>query len=53
MQRTIAVGEGKAASRDQLAETLGCHRLQQGVLVRVVEIKGGPVQGGLVRDFLN
>src|SRR5215471_12053412 len=52
-QRTVAICKGKTASRDEVTEAGGCHGLEQGILVRIVEIKGRPVQGGFVCDLLN
>src|SRR3984885_235269 len=52
-QRPIAVRKGKAASRDQVAESGGCHSLQQSILIWVMEIKSCPVQGGFIRDLLD
>src|ERR1700743_882677 len=48
----VAVGEGKTAACDQVAEAGGRHGLEQSVFIRVVKIESGPVQRRLVRDFL-
>ncbi len=42
-----------AASRDKITEAGSGHGLQQSVLVGVMEVKGGPVQGGLIGDLLD
>jgi len=41
------------AARDQIAEAGGRHGLQQGVLVWVMEVKGGAVQGSFISDLLD
>ena len=52
-QGPIAVCEGKATARDQIAEAGGGEGLQECVLVRVMEIKCGAVEGGFISDLLD
>jgi hypothetical protein len=52
-ERPIAICERKAAACDQVAEAGGGHGLQEGVLVRVMEVEGGPVQGSFIGDLLD
>ena len=52
-QCSIAVGKSDAAALDQVAESHACHGLQQRILVRIVQVKGGSVQRGLVSDLLD
>src|SRR6202030_2096865 len=51
-QCSLAVGESYGSALDQIAETGFRHSLQQRVLVRIVQVKGGPVQRGFVSDLL-
>src|ERR1700680_1697205 len=48
-----AGGKGYGSALDQIAEAGFRHGLQQPVLVRIVQVKGGPVQSGLVSDLLH
>ena len=52
-QCSIAIGKRYGSALDQVAEAGFRHGLQQRVLVRIVQVKGGPVQGGLVCDLLH
>src|ERR1700722_9973748 len=52
-QCSMAVGKGDGASLHEVAETGVCHRPQKRVLVRIVEVEGGPVQRRLVGDLLD
>jgi hypothetical protein len=49
----VAVCERKASASDEVLKTLSCHCLQQSVLVRVMQVECGPVQGSFAGDLLN
>src|ERR1700687_4331354 len=52
-QCSIAVVKGDRAALEQIAEAGLCHGLQQRILVRIMQVKGGAVQRSLVGDLLN
>src|ERR1700758_1821005 len=52
-QCSIATGKSYGPALDQIAEAGFRHGVQQRVLVRIVQVKGGPVQCGLVSDLLH
>src|SRR5246127_1693449 len=52
-QCSIAIGKSYGPALDQIAEAGFRHGVQQCVLVRIVQVKGSPVQRGLVSDLLH
>src|ERR1041384_3242533 len=52
-QRAMAVSKGDGSALYQIAEAGFCHGLQQRVLVRIMQVKGGPVQGRVVGYLLD